>query len=173
MLDKLNQLSVAEVEAQFLKCCGSHAWAAKMAAGRPYQDLDSVRAAASAVWQALPVTDWMEAFSAHPKIGDVSSLRAKYANTKAWASGEQSGVQSADEQVLQGLAAGNKAYEKKFGFIFIVCATGKSAAEMLGLLQARLPNNREQEIRNAAAEQIKITLLRIDKWLGIQPGKQP
>lgn len=165
MLVELNQLAASEAESHFLKCCGSHAWAAKMAAGRPFGNIEAVRSAAVDVWQSLPEADWLEAFTAHPKIGDVNSLRAKFANTKAWASGEQAGVQSADEQVLQGLAAGNEAYEKKFGFIFIVCATGKTAAEMLALLQARLPNTRGQEIRNAAAEQIKITLLRIDKWL--------
>lgn len=165
MLSELNQLPAAEAEAHFLKCCGSRAWARAMAAARPFRDAPSVHEKSADVWRSLSVNDRLEAFTAHPKIGDVNSLRAKYANTKAWASGEQSGVQGADEAVLQGLAAGNAAYEKKFGFIFIVCATGKSAAEMLALLQSRLPNDRELEIQNAGDEQLKITSIRINKWL--------
>lgn len=164
-IDELNRLAGAEASGLFLRCCGSHAWADAMNAARPFAAREEVHARASSVWNALPVADWMEAFTAHPRIGDVDSLRKKYADTKVWASGEQSGVDSAEETVIQGLASGNTDYEKKFGFIFIVCATGKSAAEMLALLNARLPNTREQEIQNAAAEQLKITRLRIDKWL--------
>lgn len=170
MLNQLNRLSSPEASDLFLKCCGSRAWADAMAAARPYADVASVRAKAGEVWSGLTESDWLEAFTAHPRIGDVNSLRAKFANTKAWASGEQSGVAAADEAVLQGLAEGNAAYEMKFGFIFIVCATGKSAAEMLALLRARLPNPREQEIANAGAEQLKITLIRINKWL--EPTEQ-
>ncbi len=164
-IQELNQLPADEAKALFLRCCGSDNWAAAMSAGRPYRDVAEIRSRAVAEWDRLPVDDRLEAFTAHPRIGDVDSLRKKFADTKAWASGEQSGVESAAEQVIQGLARGNSDYEGKFGFIFIVCATGKSAPEMLALLQARLPNTREQEIRNASAEQIKITLLRIDKWL--------
>jgi len=164
-IDELNRLAEAEASGLFLRCCGSHAWADAMTVSRPFASRDAVHAQAGVVWDALPVADWMEAYTAHPRIGDVDSLRKKYADTKVWASGEQSGVEVADEEVIQGLARGNTAYEQKFGFIFIVCATGKSAAEMLALLNARLPNTREQEIHNAAAEQLKITRLRIDKWL--------
>jgi 2-oxo-4-hydroxy-4-carboxy-5-ureidoimidazoline decarboxylase len=164
-IDELNQLSVAEATENFLRCCGCRNWAARMAAGRPYADRAAVHAAADKIWNSLSREDWLEAFTAHPRIGDVNSLRKKFENTRTWASGEQSGVNAADELVLQGLASGNQAYEDKFGFIFIVCATGKSAAEMLALLNARLPNTREQEIKNAGAEQLKITGIRIDKWL--------
>lgn len=107
--------------------------------------------------------DWLQAFDAHPKIGDVTSLKKKYANTHSLASGEQSATAAADESVLQRLKNGNDAYADKFGFIFIVCATGKSADEMLALLEARLPNTRAQEIENAAREQAKITHIRLDK----------
>lgn len=164
-LPELNQLPPAEAAGLFFRCCGCRAWADRMAAGRPYGSLEAVHDAAATAWQGLGHDEWMEAFAAHPRIGDIDSLRKKYENTKAWASGEQSGVQAAAEATLQGLARGNAAYEQKFGFIFIVCATGKSAAEMLALLEARLPNTREQEVANAAAEQRKITRLRIDKWL--------
>lgn len=169
-LDHLNNAIDAEAADLFLKCCGSRVWAGAMAAARPYGDVASIRAKAVEVWAGLAESDWLEAFAAHPRIGDINSLRAKFSNTKAWASGEQSGVAAADEAILHGLADGNVAYEQKFGFIFIVCATGKSAAEMLALLRARLPNTREQEIANAGAEQLKITLIRINKWL--EPAEQ-
>ncbi|HMO50184.1 MAG TPA: 2-oxo-4-hydroxy-4-carboxy-5-ureidoimidazoline decarboxylase [Kiritimatiellia bacterium] len=164
-VSELNCCSTEEAEAAFYRCCGCRAWAAAMAERRPYQSRAEVQAAAVAVWRGLSQADWLEAFAAHPRIGDINSLREKYANTKGWASGEQSGVAAADDAVLRGLAEGNRAYEEKFGFIFIVCATGKSAAEMLGLLEARLPNPRDREMENAAAEQQKITDLRILKWL--------
>ncbi|HMP88672.1 MAG TPA: 2-oxo-4-hydroxy-4-carboxy-5-ureidoimidazoline decarboxylase [Kiritimatiellia bacterium] len=162
---ELNNLDVRDVEEHFLRCCGCREWARKMAEGRPYQSVDAVCAAADRTWDALSQDNWLEAYTAHPRIGDINSLRKKFANTKEWASGEQSGVQSATDQVIQALADGNNAYEKKFGFIFIVCATGKSADEMLSLLTVRLNNNRDQEIANAGEEQKKITRIRIDKWL--------
>jgi 2-oxo-4-hydroxy-4-carboxy-5-ureidoimidazoline decarboxylase len=164
-LEALNRALPTEAEDLFSRCCGCRAWAAAMAAGRPYDHLAAVHAAADALWAAQDEAGRLEAFAAHPRIGDVDSLRAKYQDTKAWASGEQASVAAADETVLLALAEGNRAYEKKFGFIFIVCATGKSAAEMLALLQARLPRTRTEELDAAAAEQIKITHLRLDKWL--------
>ena len=113
--------------------------------------------------ERLSESDWLEAFDAHPRIGDVDSLHAKYANTKATASNEQSGVNATDQTTLKRLVEANEQYFQKFGFIFIVFATGKSAAEMLKLLEQRLPNDRATEIANAAAEQLKITLLRLRK----------
>ncbi len=164
-VDELNRMANDVAVEHFLRCCGSSQWAKRMAESRPYANQSAVLDTADRVWRKLPHTDWLEAFTAHPRIGDVNSLRKKFENTKAWASGEQSGVDFAAESVLQGLADGNRKYEEKNGFIFIVCATGKSAAEMLALLKARLPNSREQEIQNAADEQMKITRIRIDKWL--------
>ncbi len=111
----------------------------------------------------------MQAFEGHPKIGDVNSLREKYADTRAMASGEQGGVAGASERVVQELSEGNRQYEEQNGFIFIVCATGKSAGEMLSLLQSRLPNPRGEEIKNACLEQEKITALRIQKMLPQPP----
>jgi len=164
-IDELNQLSAKDAEENFFRCCGSKAWAQRMSCLRPFSSLAAVRGAAAEVWHALPKNDWMEAFTAHPRIGDVNSLRKKFANTKAWASGEQSGMDAAAEEIIQGLAEGNSRYEAKFGFIFIVCATGRTAEEMYALLNARYPNDIQTEIRLAAAEQLKITHLRIDKWL--------
>ena len=101
----------------------------------------------------------------HPKIGDVESLSKKYENTKTWAVGEQKGVENADRAVIEKLAEGNKTYEEKFGHIFIVCATGKSAAEMLSMLEGRMKNDPKDEILIAAGEQNKITRLRLKKLL--------
>jgi 2-oxo-4-hydroxy-4-carboxy-5-ureidoimidazoline decarboxylase len=109
--------------------------------------------------------DWREAFTHHPRIGDVSKLREKFASTATWSSQEQKGVSGASEETIQALAQGNRAYEEKFGFIFLVCATGKSAEEMLALLRERMPNDAAAELRIAAGEQAKITRIRLEKLL--------
>ncbi len=162
-LHKINALDEAAATKAFRRCCGSRRWVEAMLSKRPFQSADALFEAAEAIWWELSEDDWLEAFTHHPKIGDISSLREKFGNTKAWAEQEQGSVRQADDTVLQALAEGNRAYEEKFGFIFIVCATGKSAEEMLGLLQHRLPNSRESELRIAAAEQLKITCLRLEK----------
>jgi len=160
---RLNAMPAAEAQAVFHRCCGATCWAAGMTFARPFADRAAVSATAEALWPELESDDWREAFSHHPKIGDIEGLRRRFATTRAWSSGEQSGVDAADEETLQALAAGNAAYEAKFGYIFIVCATGKTAAEMLALLQQRLPNDPVTELPIAAAEQQKITRLRLDK----------
>jgi 2-oxo-4-hydroxy-4-carboxy-5-ureidoimidazoline decarboxylase len=132
---------------------------------RPFADEAAMLAVAEEAFRALGPDDWREAFTHHPRIGDLDGLRAKFASTRTWASGEQAGAMGADEGVLQALAAGNREYEERFGHIFIVCATGKSAAEMLGLLEDRLPNPPQTELRIAAAEQEKITRLRLQKLI--------
>ena len=125
-----------------------------------------VRGVATLCWQGLTETDYLEAFSAHPRIGDVNSLRKKYSNTKRIAGNEQAGVQTASQETLERLAEANEEYFKKFGFIFIVFATGKSADEMLQILEERMGNDRVTEIRNAAAAQLEITKLRLNKLPG-------
>ncbi len=122
-------------------------------------------AASDAAWAATGEAEWLEAFAHHPRIGGKDALRAKFAATQSWAQGEQAGAAAAGEAVLDALAAGNAAYEAKFGHIFIVCATGKSAAEMLDLLKSRLPNDAPAEKRLAAVEQHKITKIRLEKLL--------
>jgi 2-oxo-4-hydroxy-4-carboxy-5-ureidoimidazoline decarboxylase len=116
-------------------------------------------------WFQCSEQDWKEAFARHPEIGDVESLKKKFASTAEWASGEQSGVNTATQQTIETLAEGNRAYKKKFGYIFIVCATGKSGKEMLEILQSRMTNDPEDEIQVAADEQNKITKLRLEKLL--------
>lgn len=164
-LDELNALPEAEVAEALTACCVAKAWVQGLLAKRPFASREALWAAASEVEAQMGREDWLEAFLGHPRIGDVASLRAKYAHTAAWASGEQSGAAAATEAVLQGLAQGNQDYEAKFGHIFIVCATGKSGAEMLALLEARLPNDAEEELRIAAGEQAKISRIRLEKLL--------
>src|SRR5262245_37656217 len=136
-----------------------------MLARRPFRDREALFDAGEATWLALEPGDWRAAFAHHPKIGDIASLRSRFASTAAWADGEQAGARAASEATLTRLAAGNRAYEERFGYIFIVCATGKSAAEMASLLERRLGNDPKTELRIAANEQAKITRLRLEKLL--------
>ncbi|WP_254512580.1 2-oxo-4-hydroxy-4-carboxy-5-ureidoimidazoline decarboxylase [Anatilimnocola floriformis] len=159
----LNSLDAAPARDALQKCCAAPQWAEQMLARRPFATDEEVTHAAVDIWWSLNRNEWLAAFAAHPKIGDPASLRAKYANTSHWASNEQAGVAAAAEQTLQELADYNQRYEQRFGYIFIVCATGKSAAEMLALLKGRIDNDAESEIKVAAGEQLKITLLRLQK----------
>ena len=134
-----------------------------MAAARPFASDEQLLAAAGEIWNRLAPEDCLEAFAAHPRIGDVGALQAKFAATRAWASAEQAGVAAASQDVLQRLLALNREYEWRFGYIFIVCATGKTANEMLAILESRLPNEPLAELRVAAAEQLKITQIRLRK----------
>jgi allantoinase len=145
------------------KCCGSSSWATAMVSRRPFANRWALMAVADEIWFGLATTDWFEAFAAHPRIGDLQSLREKFTSTADLCRGEQAGAMRADESTLRDLAAGNAAYEAKFGHIFIVCATGKSAAEMLAILRSRLNNDPETELLIAATEQAKITRLRLEK----------
>ncbi|UPT73229.1 MAG: 2-oxo-4-hydroxy-4-carboxy-5-ureidoimidazoline decarboxylase [Elusimicrobiota bacterium] len=164
-LAELNALTDARAREELLRCCGCERWAADVAAGRPYESKEALLEAADAAWDNADRSELLEAFAHHPRIGGKDALRAKFAATSAWARGEQSGAASADEATLDALAAGNAEYEAKFGHIFIVCATGKSAAQMLDMLKARLPASSEAELRTAAGEQAKITKIRLEKLL--------
>jgi OHCU decarboxylase len=136
-----------------------------MASKRPFTSAAEVLKTGDDVWYSLREQDWLEAFSGHPKIGDSVGLRKKFSSTSEWAMGEQSGVTGATDNVSLRLSEGNRRYEKKFGFIFIVCATGKSATDILEFLDQRFGNERGEELRNAAGEQAKITKLRLEKLL--------
>lgn len=164
-LDVFNALPAESARGELLRCCGCARWADAVLAARPFPDKASLFAASDAAWSGTGESDWLEAFSHHPRIGGKDALREKFAATRAWAKGEQSGAAAASDAVLDALAAGNAAYEKKFGHIFIACATGKSAAELLDLLESRLPNDAASELRLAAAEQHKITKIRLEKLI--------
>ncbi|MDO6431903.1 2-oxo-4-hydroxy-4-carboxy-5-ureidoimidazoline decarboxylase [Flavitalea sp. BT771] len=162
-LEALNGLDKGALRAVLSGCCGSQAWVRGMEDVFPVRDVPGLLAAASRIWRACAPKDWLEAFDHHPRIGDREALRKKYAGTGA--SAEQAGALDASVKVLEALAEGNRAYEEKFGYIFIVCATGKSASEMLGLLRTRLGNDPAKELVIAMSEQEKITELRLKKLL--------
>jgi len=161
---RLNQLDRASAERALASCCASRNWVAKMLERRPFAATEAVFVAAAEVWASLGRDDFLEAFAGHPKIGDnLATLRKRFANTAGWSSEEQAGVTSASDAVLQDLQQSNIEYHERFGYIFIVCATGKSAEEMLALLHARLLHDPDHELVVAAAEQAKITRLRLEK----------
>jgi 2-oxo-4-hydroxy-4-carboxy-5-ureidoimidazoline decarboxylase len=164
-VESMNALSAAATIELFRQCCGATAWCEGIASLRPFADLAALHQAADIAFDRLAKPDWIEAFSFHPKIGDIDSLRMKYAGNEHWSASEQSGVSQADDHTIRQLIAGNREYETRFGYIFIVCASGKQATEMLGILGSRLHNDTAKELGVAADEQRKITHLRIDKLL--------
>ena len=143
------------------RTCGSTRWVTRMMARRPFGREAKLLAVARVEWFGLTEPDWLEAFSHHPRIGDRAALEARFPATHDLSSTEQSGVGGANAEVIAALAVANETYVQRFGFIFIVCATGKSAEEMLQLLRDRLPNDRATELRIAAEEQAKIIALRL------------
>lgn len=164
-LARLNSLPPAEARAELLKCCGSSRWAEGVAARRPFRSVEELEEAADRVWRELSADDWLEAFRAHPKIGERQAAAEVSGQAREWSEGEQAGAAGAAAETRAALAEGNRAYEERFGFIFIVCAAGKTAEEMLALLRARLGHDREAELRVAAEEQRRITRLRLRKLL--------
>lgn len=164
-LDHLNQLSGHQAQTEFLKCCSSQRWARAMTEARPFASEPKAFDVANEIWWSLSKEDWLEAFRAHPKIGEKKAATAQSQQAQNWSSQEQAGVASASANTVAELAKLNRDYENRFGFIFIVCATGKSSEEMLGLLRGRLLNDVSTEIRIAAEEQSKITRLRLEKLL--------
>jgi len=148
------------------ECCGSSRWVSQMLARRPFGSRARVLSTADDIWRSLEPSDWREAFSHHPRIGERKSEMPQSERGRAWAAGEQSGVDRADDDVRHALAAANREYEQRFGYIYIVFATGKTAEEMLALAVQRLGNDPDVELRTAAEEQRKITRLRLNKLLG-------
>ena len=155
-----------EAVAALMSCCAAQRWADAVAAMRPFAEPETLFIAADAVWETMQEADWMQAFSAHPRIGDRKPTHAS-AQSSAWSQQEQSSADLAQAQVLADLAEGNSRYEELFGFTYIVCATGKSAEEMLAILKRRLSSDRETELREAAEQQRQITQIRLRKWLNL------
>jgi OHCU decarboxylase len=164
-IGRLNELPVDVAEAEFLKCCGSMRWARAMTEARPFANEAQLFDRANEIWWSLSEADWLEAFRAHPKIGEKKAAIEQSQQAQSWSAQEQAGVASASASTVGELADRNRDYENRFGFIFIVCATGKPSEEMLELLKGRLPNDTTTEIRIAAEEQSKITRLRLEKLL--------
>jgi OHCU decarboxylase len=169
-LEKLNALPPAQAEAVLLDCCGSARWASRMTARQPFTGLDDLYEAANSIWQNLEPADWLEAFGRHPQIGETAATGSE--SSRRWAEGEQTGARVAAENVKTKLAQGNRAYREKFGYIFIVCATGKSAEEMLALLEQRLQNDPADDLHIAAEQQRLITHLRLEKLLTLEQLSQ-
>jgi 2-oxo-4-hydroxy-4-carboxy-5-ureidoimidazoline decarboxylase len=165
IIEELNKLSKEKVFEELFKCCGSTQWAQNLTDFKPFKSKEELLRLSDMIWTSCENEEVLEAFLHHPKIGDIKSLEKKFASTKEWASGEQAGVNVATHTTLVALAEGNEAYEKKFGFIFIVCATGKTADEMLALLNTRLKNDADKEFQIAKAEQNKITHIRLEKLI--------
>jgi len=161
-----NTLKPGEAKVELLKCCGSEHWVDKMIKHFPFQNSITLFQKANDIWyDECSENDWLEAFKYHPKIGNLESLQKRFAPTKDWSSGEQSGIKAASQKTIEDFVKVNQAYEDKFAYIFIVCATGKHAEEMLQLAEARLKNNPEVELHLAMGEQQKITLIRLQKLL--------
>jgi len=160
-----NELAPEDARKELLKCCGATRWAETVERERPYSSLEQLIAKANEGWWSLDESDWLEAFRSHPKIGERKAANTVSAQSQQWSAQEQLGVQNAAHEAIEKLATLNVDYEQKFGFIFIVCATGKSTDEILALLEERLPNEVSVELPIAAAEQAKITELRLRKLL--------
>jgi OHCU decarboxylase len=166
-LELLNALGRAEAEQALLQCCGSSRWAQAVTASRPYENVEVLITRANEIWWSLQPGDWLEAFRSHPKIGEKKAAAPISDKSRQWSGQEQSGVRQASQEIVDSLATLNRVYEEKFGFIFIICATGKTSQEMLAALRERLANDATRELTIAAAEQGKITELRLRKLLGL------
>lgn len=163
-LEDFNVAASISAEEILYGCCASNRWVKEVSAGRPFAGEAALFERTVSAWfEACGEADYLEAFAGHPRIGDLESLQKKFAATADWAGTEQSGVNRAPAETLEKLAKANEIYENRFGFIFIVCATGKSAEEMLAVLEERLQHSREEELAVAATEQFKITLIRLQK----------
>jgi 2-oxo-4-hydroxy-4-carboxy-5-ureidoimidazoline decarboxylase len=160
----LNALDADAASAALTRCCGARRWVAAMLEQRPFASTAALMEAADEVWRGLAREDYLEAFAHHPAIGaDLAKLRERFAATAGWSSQEQAGVAGASEPTLCALRDGNQAYRAKFGYVFLICASGKSADEMLTALEGRLANTAAEELRVAAEEHAKITRLRLAK----------
>ena len=162
----LNSLPRDEAINEFKSCCGATGWAEQMTNRRPFASHDDLAEAANDVWWSLRPDDWLEAFRAHPKIGEKKGVSVASAQSLEWSNSEQAGIRNASDDTTELLAKLNREYESRFGYIFIVCATGKSSVEMLGILRERMGNEPATELRIAAQEQAKITKLRLQKLIG-------
>jgi 2-oxo-4-hydroxy-4-carboxy-5-ureidoimidazoline decarboxylase len=165
VLARWNDLPAEHAARAILPCCGSKAWAAAMASKRPLEDEGALLAASDEIWRGLGELDWREAFRSHPRIGESRAENTVAAQSSAWSEQEQRKSATSDEAIKTALKWGNREYEQKFGRIFIVCATGKSASEILEILRRRLHNDDATELQEAAEEQRQIMHIRLNKWI--------
>lgn len=162
-LARLNTLAAPEFAAELMKCCGAKRWAKAVAAAKPFATVAALLARAETAMDGLTRADWLEAFSRHPRIGERNPQQAKFAPTAGWSGEEQSGMAGTSGEARRRLEDRNKEYERKFGHVFLICAAGKGADEMLAALEQRMGNIASVELKNAAAEQRQITRLRLER----------
>ena len=166
VLARWNLLDEVAAVAEVLPCCGSRRWALELGRARPFVDDAELCERSDVIWLGLTLLDWDEAFRTHPRIAERKAVETATQRSAAWSSEEQHGVGRSDASVLAGLERGNRLYEERFGRVFLVCAAGKSAAEMLIILERRLLNDPQTELVEAVEQQRQITQLRLRKWLG-------
>lgn len=164
-LARWNQLSAEEAAQEILSCCGSSAWAGAMAARRPVNEEMTLINISDGIWHQLSEADWMEAFAKHPRIGERKAPEQASSRSASWSEQEQANASVADRMIRNELAAANEQYEQRFGRVFLVCASGKSATEILDILRQRIRNDDTTELLEAAEQQRQITNLRLKKWL--------
>ncbi len=164
-LEAWNSAGVVEAETALLSCCGSPQWARTLVERRPYASFAALLVDAEAVWFEVPESEWLAAFACHPRIGEKKSEVQTTAQFAAWSGSEQGAAQATLIDVESALAEGNRAYETKFGFLYIVFASGRTAPELLRILEQRLGNDRATELREAARQQWAITRLRMTKLM--------
>lgn len=164
-LDEWNAMSGEAAAAAVLPCCGSREWAARLVKRRPLATLPELLAASDSAWWSLGEVDWQEAFDSHPRLGESKARGAATDESLKWSEGEQGLIANCEEERKKLLALGNRAYEERFGRIFIVCATGKSSHDVLGILERRMHNTPEAELQETAEQQREITHIRLQKWL--------
>lgn len=162
---ELDAMPGAQVAELLTSCCGSSKWVTAMLTRRPFGSRDVLLAAADIVWHSLDPADWREAFSHHPRIGEQTGATQAPGRGQSWSAGEQARMREASDAVRSALAAVNRQYEERFGYVYIVCATGRSAEEMLEMARARLSNDPDTELTTAAREQQKILRIRLEKLL--------
>ncbi len=165
VLDEWNRADPAAARAAMLACCGATRWAEAMVAARPLTSIAALSEAADRLWATMQETDWLEAFTCHPRIGERKAQATS--QSAAWSTQEQASTTTATGRILVELAEKNATYEQRFGFTYIVCATGKSAEEMLAILTRRLNSDRQTELREAAEQQRQIMQIRLGKWVAV------
>jgi len=165
VLSRWNTLPADEAVREIFPCCGSGAWASGMAGSRPVQDVATLLATSDRIWRDLSPADWLEAFQSHPRIGETGRPSEASARFLDWSTQEQSRARKSRDSLKQAIAQGNREYEQRFHRIFIICATGKSADEILANLRQRLKNDEATELRELAEQQRQIALIRLRKWL--------
>lgn len=166
VMEHWNKLDPRSAAAAILPCCGSESWASMLSAKRPFQDEQSLMATAKRVWDSLSEADWRQAFDSHPRIGERKAQGSSTTASLAWSASEQSAAMQAEDAEKAALRDANLRYEQRFGWIFIICARGRSAGEILAQIERRLGNTPEDELHEAAREQARITELRLKQWLG-------